>query len=54
LDFAGFVDFLDDRRRVFDAPTDGVDDQFEVGGAELEVELLERGIHAVKKDVVVF
>ena len=53
LGLAGLVDLGDDGRGGLDAPAHGVEDLLEVGGGELDVDLLERGVHAVAEDVVV-
>ena len=41
------------RRRGLDAPAHCLEDLLQVGGGELDVWLLERGVHAVAEDVVV-
>ena len=53
LGLAGLVHLGDDRRRGLDAPAHGPEDLLQFGGGELDVELLERGVHAVAEDVVV-
>ena len=53
LGLAGLVHLGDDGRRGLDAPAHGLEDLLQVGGGELDVGLLERGVHAVAEDVVV-
>lgn len=45
--------FGENRRSGLDAPAHGSGNLLEVGGGELEICLIERGIHAVAEDVVV-
>lgn len=53
LGLAGFVDFGENGRGGFDAPAHGAEDEFSVGGGELNAAGLESGVHALAEGVVV-
>ncbi len=50
---AGFVDFFDDWRGGFIAPTDGGDDLLELGSGELDAEGFQGALHLFEKEIVV-
>ena len=50
---SGFVDLLDDRRRILYTPTHGIEDDLLLPGGQLDAELLERIADRVTEDVVV-
>src|SRR6185295_7900797 len=53
LGLARFVHLDYHGRGGLDAPTRGLEDLLEVGGGELDVGLLERGIRTVTEDIVI-
>ena len=53
IDFGRFMGLCDDWRRGFNSPTNGAKKCFQVGCAEFDSEIVERGLRFLAEEVVI-